>query len=150
MNPIHATLFNLIYLGWKKPSWKGFSKLNKNFLRNYLETFWIFSGFWGGFFFIFLEELFWRIFFGRIFLGGSFWEDFFERIFWEDFSGRIFFGGILCLYWNWLLLSRLWVFVKILSQCRRRKDKKFRSLEVLEASSLHIKIGCSHLVFVID
>ena len=40
----------------------------RNFLRNCLEIFWIFSEFWGRFFL----DLFWRNFFGGIFLGGIF------------------------------------------------------------------------------
>jgi hypothetical protein len=67
-------------------------------------------------------------FFGRNFLGGIFWEEFFEEIFWENFFGRIFLGGILCLHCH-LNMNRIDLFVKILSQWRR-KDKKFRSLEV--------------------
>ena len=42
----------------------------RNFLRNCLEIFWIYSGF--------LRGIFW-IFFGRVF-----WDEFFGRIFWEE------------------------------------------------------------------
>ena len=54
-------------------------------------------------------------------MGGFFWEDFFGGFFWEDFFVRV-----LCLRW----CVKILVFVKILSEWRRRKDKKFRSLEV--------------------
>jgi hypothetical protein len=54
----------------------------RNFLRNCLKFFWIFSGFFAGIFRIFLG------FFGRNFLGGFFWEDFFGRIFMGGFFGR--------------------------------------------------------------
>jgi hypothetical protein len=75
----------------------------RNFLRNCLEIFCIFSGFFGGIFRIFLgfflEELFWRFFwedfFGRVLLGGFFWEDFLGGFFWEDFFGRIFWEEFL-------------------------------------------------------
>ena len=140
MNPIHATLFNLIYLGWKKPSWKGFSKLNKNFLRNYLETFWIFSGFWGGFFFIFLEELFWRIF-----LGGFFWEDLFGRIFLRGFFGEDFSGRnslfILLKSVNLFESERKWCFCQDFVSIKK-EGQEFRPLEVrckLIHSSSHLK-----------
>ena len=54
-------------------------------------------------------------FFGRILLGEVFWEDFFGRILLGGFFGRIFFGR------NSFFII---VFVKILSQKRkRRKDK---------------------------
>ena len=56
-----------------------FSK-SKEFLRNCLENYWIFLGF---FWRIFLEEFFWKNFFG-----GSFWKEFLGGIFWEDFFWR--------------------------------------------------------------
>jgi ankyrin repeat protein len=55
----------------------------RNFLRNCLKKFIIFSGFLGGIFWIFLG------FFLEDFFGGFFWEEFFGRI----FFGRIFLGG---------------------------------------------------------
>ena len=70
-------------------------------------------------------------FFGRNFLGGFFWEDFFGRIFlggffWEDYL-EDFLGGILWeeffVYIGIDLFVKILVFVKILSQWRRRKDK---------------------------
>ena len=42
-------------------------------------------GIFGG---IFLEDFFWRYFFGRIFLGRFFWEDFLGGFFWEEYFGR--------------------------------------------------------------
>ena len=68
------------------------------FLRNFLEDF-----FWQNF----LGVIFWEDFFGRIF-----WEDFF----WEDFFERNSLRGILCLH----RFVKILVFVKILSQWRRR------------------------------
>jgi hypothetical protein len=63
------------------------------FLRNCLETFWIFGNFLGGifggiFWRNFLGEIFWEDFFGRIFLGGFFWEDFLRGILWEELLSR--------------------------------------------------------------
>ena len=54
-------------------------------MRNCLEFFWIFPGFFGGIFWIFLEEFF----------GGFFWEDFLGGIFLEDFFGRNFLFTLL-------------------------------------------------------
>ena len=51
-------------------------------------------------------------FFWRNFLGGFFWEDFFGRIFWEEFFVYI---GID-------LFVKILVFVKILSQGRRKEN----------------------------
>ena len=45
------------------------------------------------------------------------------------------------------LFVKILVFVKIFSRGRRRKDKKFRSLEVREVSSLHLKMQQVYLVF---
>jgi hypothetical protein len=79
---------------------------------------------------IFLEEFFGRNFlggfiFGRIFLGGFFWEDFFGRIFWEDYL-EDFLGGILWeeffVYIGIDLFVKILVFVKILSQWRRKEN----------------------------
>ena len=77
-----------------------------------------------------MEKFFGRIFWGRIFLGGFFWEDFLG-----GFLRRIL-GGIL---WEELfvlldvegidLFVKILVFVKILSKSTR-KEEKFRSLEV--------------------
>jgi hypothetical protein len=82
----------------------------------------------------FLGEIFWEDFFGRIFLGEFFWEKFFwgnflGGIFWEKFFGRNFLGGILCLH-CYLNMKRIDLFVKILSQWRRKEGQEFRSLEV--------------------
>jgi hypothetical protein len=72
-------------------------------------------------------------------LGGSFWEDFFGRIFWEDFLGGFFweeyFGRNYLVEINkeLMFLSRFW-------GNARKKDKKFRSLEV-RASLSHLKTG---------
>jgi hypothetical protein len=66
----------------------------RNFLRNCLENFCIFSGFFGGIFRIFLG-FFLEVFFGRILFGGFFWEDFLGGFFWEDFFGRIFLEEFL-------------------------------------------------------
>ena len=86
-----------------------------NFFGFFFELF--FEIFWEFFWRIFLAELFCGIvleeFFWRIFLGEYFWDGFF----WEDFIGTIFWEGIFC--------GR-----NSLSQWRRRKNKKFRSLEV--------------------
>ena len=85
--------------------------------------------------------IFWEEFFGRIFLGGFFWEEFLGRnflgeIFWEKFFGRNFWernslftllrSAKLFEYGIWkefMFLSRFW-------GNARKKDKKFRSLEV--------------------
>ena len=48
----------------------------RNFSRNCLEIFWIFSGFFWGMFFGFFWRNFLGGFFGRIFLGGFSWEEF--------------------------------------------------------------------------
>ena len=37
-------------------------------------------------------------------------------------------------------IKEIYVFVKILSQCARKEGRKFKSLEVREASSSHLKI----------
>ena len=75
---------------------------------------------------------------------GIFWDEFFGRIFLEDFFGG-FLGGILTLLKSAKLegidfFVKILVFVKILSQCTRKKVRKegrkegrkknFRSLEV--------------------
>ena len=82
----------------------------KNFLRNCLSIFWLFSRVLGGILLIFLGifrriffgGLFWKDFFGGIFLEGFFWKDFFGENFMEEFFGgffgRIFLGGIICLH----------------------------------------------------
>ena len=66
---------------------------------------------------IFLKEFIWRNFlggfFGRIFLGGFFGEEFFGRNYLVEIIKELMF------------LSRFWGNAR-----RRRKDKKFRSLEV--------------------
>ena len=95
-------------------------------LRNFLDSLGNFGGYFLGFFKkIFLEE-----FFEGKFLGGIFWEDFLGGIFWEEFLGGFFqsnsLGGMLCLCW----FVKILIFVKILSQWRRKDGKKFRSLEV--------------------
>ena len=61
-------------------------------------------------------------------------EIFWGKFFWGNFFGEDFLGGILCLHYylnmnRMDLFVKILVFVKILSQWRR-KDKKFRSLEV--------------------
>ena len=65
------------------------------------------KGISGGIFFnvIFLEG-----FFCRIFLGGFFWEDYLGGILWEEIGIDLF--------------VKILVFVKILSQWRRRRRRK--------------------------
>ena len=120
-------------------NFEGFFGFLKKILRNCLEFVWNFKGFlgflkkilrnfWKSFWSIFLEEIF-----GWNFLGEIFWEDFFGRIFLGGiFFGR-FFGEVffVCIGIDW--------FVKILSQCRRRKEGKFQSLEVREQAPSHFK-----------
>ena len=64
----------------------------RNFLRNSLKFFWIYSGFFGGIFwiFLFLEESFLEDFFGEDFFGRIFLEEFFGGFFGEDFWGGFF------------------------------------------------------------
>ena len=85
-----------------------------------LEIFWeIFWKFWE-----FLREFFWNFFggfFWRNLFGGIFWERFYGRIFLEEFFGRNY---LLEINKELMFLSRVW------GNARRRKDKKFRSLEV--------------------
>ena len=82
---------------------------------------------------IFWEKFFVRTFSGRTFLGGTFWENFLR--------------GILCLHWlsylNMIgidLFVKILFFVKILSQCRTRKEGNFQSLEVRGQVPSHLKI----------
>ena len=83
------------------------------FLEDFiLEDFFLTELFWWNF----LGEIFWEDFFGRIFLGGIFWEDFLGGILWEELLSRNYQG--------------IDVFVKILSQCTRKEEREFRSLEV--------------------
>ena len=104
----------------------------RNFLRNRLEIFWSFSGFFGEFFWNylgiffedFLGEIFWEDFFGRKFLGGIFWEEFFGRYSLLTLlkSAKSFEYGR-----NWFVCQDIGFcqdFVSI------KKDKKFRSLEL--------------------
>ena len=93
-----------------------------NLLRNCLEIFWEFFRrifleeffwriFWGGFF----ERIFWKEFFKRNFLGG-----FYERIFWEDFWEEFFVRNYLVeINKKLMFFQDFWV---ILSQWRRRKE----------------------------
>ena len=84
----------------------------RNFLRNCLKKFMIFSGFLGGIFWIFLgfflEDFFggffWEEFFGRNFFGRIFWEEFFGRNFWEDFFRVILWEECFV----YVGLSRFW------------------------------------------
>jgi hypothetical protein len=72
---------------------------------------------------IFLED-----FFGRIFLGGIFWEKNVGRIFLGGFFGRNSLGGTHCYksasYLNYLNLKGIDAFVKILSQCKEEGRKE--------------------------
>ena len=70
-------------------------------------------------------------------MGEIFWKDLFGRIFWEDYL-EDFLGEIL---WEefFVYIGIDLVFVKILSQWRRKEGQEFRSLEVREASSSHLK-----------
>ena len=82
-----------------------------NFRGEFFGNFWgiLLEKFFGGFF---LAE-----FFGSNFLGGFFWEDFLGGFFFgEDFYERNSLRGILCLH----RFVKILVFVKILSQWRRR------------------------------
>ena len=94
------------------------------FLRNCLETFWVFGNFLGGifggiFWRNFLGEIFWEDFFGRIFLGGFFWEDFLGGFFWEEFFGRNYLVEINK---ELMFLSRFWGnFVSMHKEEGRRK-----------------------------
>ena len=95
----------------------GYFQILRNFLRFFLEIFWMVLGiFWEDFF----GGIYFAEFFGRNFLGGFFWENFWEDLFWEEFFVYI---GID-------LFVKILVFVKILSQWRRKEGKNFRSLEV--------------------
>jgi hypothetical protein len=91
----------------------------RNFLRNCLEIFGkflkffvnffggIFLKFFGNFSEEFLEEFFWRNFFGGIFLEEFFGRNFSGGFFWEEFFGRI----IRRIFWEELeltCLSRFW------------------------------------------
>ena len=84
----------------------------------------------------FLEEFFWRNFFGGIFcekflegfLGGFFWEEFFGRIFLEGFLGGLFleefFERNSLFYFNVEgidLFVNILVFVKILLKAEGRR-----------------------------
>jgi hypothetical protein len=98
----------------------------RNFLRNCLKIFWIFSGFLGGIFWIFLgfflEDFFWRIFFG-----GFFW-----RIFLGGFSGR---NSLFTLLKSAKLFEseRDWCFCQDFVWIKKEEEgKKFRSSEVRE------------------
>ena len=81
---------------------------------------------------------------GENFLGGIFWEKFCGGFFWEDFFGRNFLGGILLkeffgrnsLFTLWYLnmegidlYVKILVFVKILTQGRRRRKEGGRNLD---------------------
>ena len=92
---------------------------------NFLESLWIFFDLGKFFWSIFLAE-----FFLRIFLGEIFWKDFFGGIFRRNFLQVI-----------------VWIFVKIL--WGKRKDKKFWSLEVREASSSHLKTSIQNALLVL-
>ena len=101
-----------------------------------LEIFWEFLIFWElfGIFFGF----FWKFF--RNSLG--FLRDIFGDLL-RNFLKIVILGEFLGNMKRIDLFVKILVFVKILSQWRRkeegRKDKKYRSLEVQGASSLHLK-----------
>ena len=79
--------------------------------------------FWEKFLAVFFGRIFWEDFFGRIFLGGFFWEDF-----WEDFFGRIIrriFWEEFFVYIGIDLFVKILVFVKILSQWRRKEEEGY-------------------------
>ena len=85
----------------KKTSPKGFSA-SKRDIGNWIfsklgifEKLLDFFGLLGGFFWIFLDEFFWRITFG-----GFFWMNFLGGFFGGDLFWRIFLGGILCLHFK--------------------------------------------------
>ena len=64
-----------------------------------------------------MEEFFWRKFFG-----GSFWEEIFGRTFFGGFFLEDFFLEKFFVYIGTDLSVKILVFVKILSECRRRKN----------------------------
>ena len=67
----------------------------------------------------FFGKIFWEDIFGRIFMGGIFWEDF-----WEDFFGRNSTKSQLNIEGIDLFVKIL-VFVQILSLRKGRKDLNF-------------------------
>ena len=87
----------------------GYFLILRNFLGGFFER-----NLFGG--------IFWEKFFGSFILGGFFLEDFFWRIFLEEFFGRNYLVEINK---ELMFLSRFWGNAR-----RRRKDKKFRYLEV--------------------
>ena len=127
-----------------KTSPKGFSASKcdvGNWIFSKLGTFWeivgkffgLFRDFGGnvfGFFLDFFWGMFWEEFLGGVFWE-DFWEDFFGRIFWEDFIGRNSLFTVLKST-NLFESERDWCFCQdfVSKKRRRRKDKKFRSLEV--------------------
>ena len=83
-----------------------------------------------------MEEFFRRKFFGN-FSGGFFWRNFLGGIFLADIFGRIFLGGF---FWeNFLEESfvyigidffvKILIFVKILSQWRRKEEEGGKNLD---------------------
>ena len=85
-------------------------------------------------------EIFWEEFFRRNFLGRIIWEKFLGGFFWKEFFGRNFLGGIFWekffgrnyLFTLWYLnmegidlYVKILVFVKILSQWRRKEEENF-------------------------
>ena len=103
------------------------------------EIYRIFFWFFGRFFCNFLG-IFWK-FLGEFFRGfeGCFLRKFLGKIFWKDFFGRNLLWGFFC---EELFVELFFVFQDF-GFCQdfvsMHKDKKFRSLEVQEASSSHLK-----------
>ena len=71
----------------------------------------------------FLKNLFkFKRIFPKDFLGEFLWEKFFGKIFWEDFLGGFFWEEFF-VYIGIDLFVKILVFVKILSQGRRRRKE---------------------------
>ena len=68
-------------------------------------------------------------------MGGFFWEDFLGGFFWKDFWGEGF-GEEFFVFIGIDLFFKILIFVKI---CLNGGGQEFRSLEVQEASSSHLK-----------